>query len=255
MAEIEVAGERLPLRDSLAAQIDVAWERLAGPGTWWSGAERLALAAEARAAKDCTLCRRRKAALSPYGDNGVHERPGDSRELLPPAAVEAVHRLGSDAGRITEKWIAALGRGDYGTAALEETGYVEIVSVVAILTGLDSFDLALGRPPRPLPAPTPGAPSRQRPAGARRDLAWVSTLAPEAVTLADPNPYPVHGDKNIHRGLSLVPQEVFNFFDLDVELYLKDHEIRDFETDYRAISHAQIELIAGRASALNGCYY
>ena len=81
------------------------------------------------------------------------------------------------------------------------------------------------------------------------------TLAPEDVGTRDPNPYPVHGDKNIHRALSLVPQEVFNFFDLDVELYLKDHEIRDFETEYRAISHAQIELIAGRTSALAGCFY
>ena len=44
-------------------------------------------------------------------------------------------------------------------------------------------------------------------------------------------------------------------FDLDVELYLKDSEIRDFANEYREISHAQIELIAGRASAINGCYY
>ena len=55
--------------------------------------------------------------------------------------------------------------------------------------------------------------------------------------------------------LSLVPQEVINFFDLDVELYLKDHEIRDFTREYRALSHAQIELLSGRVSSLNGCYY
>jgi alkylhydroperoxidase family enzyme len=86
-------------------------------------------------------------------------------------------------------------------------------------------------------------------------LAWVSTVAPEDVSAGDPNPYPLHGEKNIHRALSLVPQEVANFFDLDVELYLKDHEIRDFSTEYRAISHAQIELIAARASVINRCYY
>ena len=48
---------------------------------------------------------------------------------------------------------------------------------------------------------------------------------------------------------------MINFFDLDVELYLKDHEIRDFGREYRALSHPQIELLAGRVSALNGCYY
>lgn len=45
-----------------------------------------------------------------------------------------------------------------------------------------------------------------------------------------------------------MPQEAINFFDLDVELYLKDDEIRDFDNEYRAISHAQIELIAGRTA-------
>jgi hypothetical protein len=251
MAEIEVAGERLPMREALAEQIEVAWQRLAGPGTWWTGAERLAIAAACRRAETCDLCRRRKEALSPYGIEGVHDGPGD----LPPPVVEAVHRLGSDAGRITEKWLRSLERGDYGTPILEETEYVEIVAVVAIVTALDSFDRSLGRPRRALPAPVAGTPTKRRPAGAKRDLAWVATLAPEDVSPEDPNPYPVHGDKNIHRGLSLVPQEVINFFDLDVELYLMDHEIRDFATEYRAISHAQIELIAGRASALNGCYY
>jgi len=138
---------------------------------------------------------------------------------------------------------------------LDETKYVEIIGVISILTGLDILHQALGLPVAELPAALPGAPVRHKPAGAKRNLAWVETLAPEDVGAGDPNPYPLHGDKNIHRGISLVPQEVINFFDLDVELYLKDHEIRDFDTEYRAISHAQIELIAGRTSALAGCFY
>lgn len=248
--EIEVAGEMLPIRESLAREVEVAWERLAQPGTWWTGAERLAIAAEARHAPACGLCQRRKAALSPYTVDGDHDAAGD----LAPAAVEAVHRLVTDAGRITERWIRSLLTGQE-MPALEETEYVEIVGVIAMITALDVLHQALGLPLRGLPAPIAGAPSRHRPAGAKRNLAWVSTLAPEDVGAGDPNPYPVHGDKNIHRGVSLVPQEVFNFFDLDVELYMKDFEIRDFAHDFRAISHAQIELIAGRTSALNGCYY
>ena len=38
-------------------------------------------------------------------------------------------------------------------------------------------------------------------------------------------------------------------------LYLPANDIFDLETDYRAISHAQIELIAGRVSANNQCLY
>lgn len=249
--EIKVAGENLPIRESLVREIAVAWKRLSSAGTWWTGVERLAIAAEARHASGCGLCQRRKAALSPYTINGDHDSGHDDRSVLSTTAVEAIHRLVTDAGRITEKWVLSLQADD----ALSETAYVEIIGVIAVLTGLDKLHQALGLPLEILPAAIPGAPSRQRPAGAKRNLAWVSTLAPEDVGLGDPDPYPVHGDKNIHRGLSLVPQEVLNFFDLDVELYLKDHEIRDFKHDFRAISHAQIELIAGRTSALHGCFY
>ena len=254
MIELEIDGARLPARVSLVRAIDAAWLRLAEAGTWWSGAERLDLAAHVRLAPSCPLCRQRKAALSPYTVDACHASHGH----LPDAAVEAVHRLATDAQRLTGTWVRAISAaaGPAPSAVgLGEEAYVEIVSIVAIVIALDTFDAALGRPPRPLPTPVPGVPSRRRPAGAKRNLAWVATMAPEDVTPGDPNPYPLHSDKNIHRALSLVPQAVIDFFDLDVELYLKDDEIRDFAHEHRAISHAQIELIAGRASAINRCYY
>ena len=86
--------------------------------------------------------------------------------------------------------------------------------------------------------------------GAAPDIAWVPTVRPETLGPDDPNPYAVHGEKNIHRALGLVPAEVRAFFDLDVELYLTDQEIRDFDREPRALDHAQIELLAGRVSAL-----
>jgi len=243
LSEIKVGGKPLPIRESLVREMEVAWKRLAGPGTWWTGAERLTIAAEARHATNCRLCQRRREALSPYTHDGEHDAMGE----LAPAAVEAIHRLVTDAGRITKKWVRSLD--------LDETKYVEIIGVLAVLTGLDTLHGALGLPLTQLPAAMPGEPVRRKPQGAKRNLAWVETVAPEDVGAGEPNPYPLHGDKNIHRGISLVPQEVINFFDLDVELYMKDDEIRDFDTEYRAISHAQIELIAGRTSALAGCFY
>jgi alkylhydroperoxidase family enzyme len=244
--EMEFDPRKLPVRDDLERECRRAWERLASPGTWWDAAGRLAIAAEARHAHSCALCRRRKEALSPYTVDGAH----DSLGTLPPPIVEVVHRVVTDAGRLTKKWLYAML--EQGVA---EEQYVEAVGVIALITALDTFDLALGLPRRALPAPQPGTPSRHRPAGARRDLAWVHTVAPEMLAPGDPDPYTVHGVKNIHRALSLVPQEVINFFDLDVELYLKDHEIRDFTREFRALTHAQMELLAGRVSALNACYY
>lgn len=238
--------DALPIRGGLDRECKRAWERLASPGTWWTAEERLAIAAETRNAHSCSLCRRRKKALSPYTVDGSH----DSLGRLSAPAVEVVHRIATDAGRLTKKWLYSMIDG-----GLTEEQYVEAVGVVAVITALDTFDLALGLAQRALPAPRPGTPSRHRPAGARRDLAWVHTVAPEALMPGDPDPYKVHGVKNIHRALSLVPQEVLTFFDLDVELYLKDHEIRDFTQEFRALSHAQMELLAGRVSSLNGCYY
>lgn len=244
--QITVAGQSFPIRPSLANAVEEAWQRLAQPGTWWSGAERIAIAAEVRNAMTCTLCQQRKAALSPYTVAGEHVLAG----VLPAEAVEAIHRLRTDAGRITEKWVRSIVDGPLG-----EERYVEIVAITAIVTGLDTMDETLGRPLRALPEPVAGEPSRMRPAGAIRDMAWVATLVPGEIAAGDLDPFVVHGDKNIHRGVSLVPQEVFNFFDLDVELYLRDEEIRDFDNEYRAISHAQIELIAARASSINACFY
>ncbi len=244
---IDVDGAMLPARASLIAAVEDSWLKLAQAGTWWSGADRVAIAAEVRGAARCSLCQSRKAALSPSGLTGEHDQSVSS---LPTDAIEAIHRLTTDASRISERWVRQMSDGPLG-----EERYVEIVSLVAIVTALDTFDQALGRPLRPLPSPLAGKPTRVRPEGAKRDLAWVATLAPEDVGPNDPDPFTLHGDKNIHRAISLVPQEVINFFDLDVELYLKDHEIRDFATEYRAISHAQIELIAARASALNRCFY
>ena len=236
----------LPVRPGLARECERAWERLASPGTWWSGAERLAIAAEARHAQSCGLCRRRKDALSPYGMEGAHDTLG----RLSAPTVEIVHRIATDAGRLTRKWLASM----LETGVTEEH-YVEAVGVIAVVVALDTFDLALGLPQRDLPPARDGEPTRLRPSRARRDSAWVSTVEPGQVAPGELDAFAVHGTKNIHRALSLVPQEVFNFFDLDIELYMKDFEIRDFTREYRAITHAQIELLAGRVSVLNGCYY
>lgn len=246
MAILTAGVHSFAARDSLVNAIDDAWVRLSAAGTWWSGDERIAIAAQVRVAGECELCKSRKAALSPYAVEGSHigvaHLCGD--------AVEGIHRVATDASRITESWVQTVTSGD-----LSEEQYVEIVSIVATVTALDTFDLALGRSRAVLPAPVAGAPSRHRPAGAARDLAFVHTLSPDTLQADDPDPFTEHGAIHIHRALSLVPQEVLNFFDLDVELYLKDHEIRDFDHEFREISHAQIELIAGRASAINGCYY
>lgn len=235
-----------PVREDLAAAHRRAWERIARPGTWWTGEERVAMAAETRSACGCALCRESKAALSPFAVKGVHGSLG----ALPAPVVEVIHRLRNDPGRLTKAWY------DGVVADIGDAPYVEIVGVVITVVGVDVFARAIGVEPRPLPTPVAGEPSRVRPAAAKPSGAWVPMIAVEDAVGPEADLY---GTKafvpNVRRALSLVPDEVRGFFgDLGSAHYFSIDEMMDIMKE-RAISRAQIELIAARVSALNQCFY
>ena len=81
MTEISYQDLPWPVRDDVAAAQVRTWERLGQPGTWLTGAERLAVAAEARNAQDCKLCAARKEALSPEAVQGEHDHLGQLSPL------------------------------------------------------------------------------------------------------------------------------------------------------------------------------
>ena len=238
---------RLPIRDDLAAAQTRAWARIAQPGTWWDGAARVAIAAETRQAPLCRLCHRRKELASPLAIAGTHNSLGQ----LPEAAVEVVHRVRTDPGRLGEGWY----RGIIGHGLTEEE-YVEIVSIVAHVVAIDTMARGLDLEPLPLPNPQPGLPARRRPAGAKPGGAWVPWLEPIDASGDEAGIYPTtRPPANIMKAMSLVPDEVRSFFDLVTQQYLPGEVMRDFAHEYRAITHAQIELLAARVSALNRCLY
>jgi hypothetical protein len=236
-----------PIRDDLVTAHTRAWARIAQPGTWWDGAERVAIAAETRHAPDCELCRRRKEALSPSTVEGSHDCLGQ----LPEIVVEVVHRLGTDPGRLGERWYRGVTAG-----GLTEAQYVEIVSVVAHIVAIDTMARGLGLDLAPLPHPEPGSSSNYRPEGAKLGGAWVSWIEPADASAVEAGIYPSdRPPANIIKAMSLVPDEVRSFFDLVTHQYLPGSAMRDFAHEYRAINHAQIELLAARVSALNRCLY
>lgn len=236
------------VRPGLSSAIDLAWMRLAQPGSWWTGSERVSIAEETRNAMSCRVCRERKAALSPSHVAGEHDALG----VLDAAAVDAIHRVRTDAARLTEAWL-----GELLQQGLTDAQYVEIVGVVATVAAVDTFDRAMGSERRDLPAAIDGEPDRYRPAAAISGLGWLPTLQPQDLLREYPNPQAGYGTDNIHRALSLVPAEVAAFFDLDTELYLCDRESprRAQQVEERALSEMQIEMIAARAASSNGCYY
>jgi hypothetical protein len=246
MSDISYAGAPVPVRDDLAAAHRRAWERLAQPGNWWTGAQRVAMGGEIRNAARCALCRERKAALSPYGVAGEHDTVSD----LPNAAVDVIHRVVTDPGRLSRKWFDGV-----LVAGLSDAEYVEVIGVVVTVFSIDSFCRGLGVDLHPLPAPVEGAPSRYRPASACDEGAWVATIPGTRATGAEKDLYGSAAyAANVIRALSLVPDAVRQLQDLSAAHYLRPAEMIDL-TRGRSIDRAQMELVAGRVSALRECFY
>lgn len=234
-----------PVRADLAEGHRRAWAHLARPGVWLDGAQRIAVARETRVALGCALCRARKQALTPEAVSGSHYAVSD----LPPAWVEAVHRVATDAGRITRAFVARL-----ETEGLEDVVYVEIVGVVTQIFSIDAVHRALGLPLEPLPEPQPGGPSRRRPAGAADEGAFVPMVKPGRLDPEDRDLYGGRFTGNVIRALSLAPSEVRALRDLSAAQYVDESEMTRLESS-RALDRAQIELVAGRVSALRECFY
>ena len=240
-----------------SVRIDIAetharvWHHIASPGTWLDGATRVAIAAETRNSATCRLCAKRKTALSPYTIGGSHDDLG----VLSANRVEAIHRIATDPARLTERWVRSLLDG-----GIPDTEYVEMVSVMAHTIAVDTFTDGLGMPRHPLPQPLAGTPSRQRPDGAAVDVAWLPTVPPEAADDELKRIYPSGiGDApnapNVRRAMSLVPREAISFFSINDTQYLPPQAMWQPGVNPRSISKAQIELVASRVSALNGCFY
>lgn len=245
-AQINYTNWPIAVRDDITEAHKRAWVRLASPGTWFTGAQRVMIAAETRQAMHCDLCNMRKSALSPNAGDGNH----DVVSNLSPPLVEVIHRVRNDASRTTESFYQSIL--SQGVTAGE---YVETIGILATVVAIDSFALAMGQSVPELPTAIAGEPSRHSPAGAKSNLAWVPTVAPEDVTEAEADLYENLAGVNIHRALSFVPAEVRGFFDLDFVHYLPDAALRDFSREYRDLTHAQIEFLAARVSAINQCEY
>lgn len=246
MAVTRFAESEFAVRGDLLEAHDRAWAAIAAPGTWLSGERRVAVAAEARHARDCAHCASIQAALSPNAVHGAHRGLG----ALRPAEVELIHRVVADPGRLSERWAQSL-----LAQGLSEGEYVEIVGIVAMLMIMDAFSRALGVPERALPAPRAGLPTRYAPPGARKQAAWLPLVEPEDVVEADGPMYPHPKVGYIYRALSLVPQTVRDYWSLASCHYLPSEAIYQFDRSVRAISRPQTEVIAARVSALHQCVY
>lgn len=220
-----------------ASQLD----NIGAPGTWGTGAQRRSVAIAAR-----------RAGI----DAGLLEASDHSEESpdidLPEVARRVIRQLAVAPKDIEQEFYdEALADG------LSNAEYTEIVGIVARVADLDIFARGVGVAVRPLPAAKSGAPTRARPAEAVPQLAWVPTVPnyPEGGETARdlygeaPKPY-------IVRGLSLVPAELRHHLAMEVAQYSQLDKVRDFTYQHHeGLTRPQTELVAGRISALNECFF
>jgi hypothetical protein len=235
------ADSRFPVRDDIAAEHARQLKHIAAPGTWGTGAQRRAVAAEAR--------------LGGY-EAGLLEPPPGGMEKpdveLPTTVRRVVRTIAASVHELDKDFF------DQAVAGgLSDVEYVEIVGIVSRLVDIDVFARGIGVAPRPLPAAEAGNPTRKRPAEAILEHAFVPTIPNgskggaigHALYHGQPMPY-------ILRSLSLVPEELKAHVELEIAHYTRLDKLFDYDYQHHeGLTRPQAEVVAGRVSALNDCFY
>lgn len=234
------------IRSDIAEAHARFWENLASPGNWWTGAERVAIAQEVRNALSCDFCASRKQALSPYNFAGEHRHD----EGLDEVAIDAVHRVITDQTRITKSWVE-----DNAVKGLSKGAYVELAGLAVAVLSVDEFHRAIGVALEVLPDALPGAPDGYMPALAVEGTGYVPMLPNDGALGKEAD---LWGDRgaNVLRAFSAVPNAVRDWMMISSAQYLSLEGMANFDSpENRSINRMQIELVAGRVSAVNECFY
>ena len=235
------------IREDLGQAYREFWASMAKPGSWWTGAQRVAIAQESRNAMICGYCAERKKALSPYNFPGEHERCG----LLDPLAVDAVHRIVTDQVRITESYVE-----DNQAKGLSKEQYVELAGIVVVTFSIDEFNRALGLPLESLPEPEDGEPTHYRPDHVAEGTGFVPMIPADGNVGREADLWPEGANANVLRAFSAVPDAVRDWMQVGSAMYLSMAGMQIFEGNTgRSIDRMQIELVAARVSSHNECFY
>lgn len=200
-------------------------------GDWLTGEQRRDAALQARDARTNELDQRRKQALSPFSIEAQHP----ATDHLSAEAVDVVHRIASDPGRLTRDWAESM------MASIGEETYVELVGIAACTAAMDTFWFALGEPEPKLGDASSGSPTQARPNDVGEVGAWVSQTVDGAMA-------------NVSRALSLVPVTNQAWVGLVQAMYSRGPGFLDLEWE-RALSRPQVELVAARTTAEMECFY
>ena len=218
--------------DVIDAAIEQAREALVDAGDWLTAVQRRAAWFEVREARTNALDQARRNALSPNAVEGAHQATAE----VSAEAIEVLHRVASDPGRLTRAWA------DEMMAALGDTVYTELVGIAATAMTVDAFDWAMHGAETPIADAGNGAVAEQRPDDVGEVGAWVHQSIEGATA-------------NVSRALSLVPVTNRAWRGLSNGLYSRGEGFMDLRWDDRALNRPQAELVAARTTAELECFY
>ena len=220
------------VRSDLAAAHRQAWEALARPGTWWSGAQRVELAATAVTAMTDDR------PLPPWTAPSTVDGWLADDLVAPGAAHDAVYRIATHAGTLSESWYVHM------ADELGDLAYVEVVGIASTVAAVVAFRRAAGLAPWELPRPVDGEPSRVVPPDlVPAELNWVRVTSPADQTAA------------VVQAYTSVPAEHQRLWMLAAAQYIPNLEMMDPHWTRGTLSRSQMELVAARVSQLRECFY
>ncbi len=190
---------------------------LGSPGSFFTGAERLAMAAHVRRAR------------------GLDASAADPGTELPAMVAESAARVATDAIATRPHHIEA-----WEADGRDVLAYLEVVAVASLITSIDSYRIGIGRELDELPTPAAGDPVRAVNDEAKTTNGWVPTVG---VALAP-------------TALSALPNEKANKDQLSAIWYLTDEFVHKYDVEPgRELTRPQMELVASRTSWLNECFF
>ncbi len=234
-------------RADIQSAIEAHLDYLSEPGYWWTASEKIAIAAESRLAKHCRLCDEKKAALSRRSVQAQHA----PSLILDEKIIDMIHQIITDQGRITRAQVDALEKD-----GLSKLAYVELVCLVVCIFSIDEFHRALDLAPPPLPQPKLGVPSQSQPPSLEQSTGFVPMIPKLGLTVANEDLWPTGFGANVVRALSATPDLVRQWKRIAGAFYLHLEEMGNLvQANSRVLNRLQMELIAGRVSAINRCFY
>jgi hypothetical protein len=220
---------------------------LSQPGQWLTGATRIEIARATRQATQCQACTAFKDHLSARSLDEQHSCCTD----LPRDIEVMVHRIVNDQNRI----------GPSDIERLEDSlgpiyAYVELLGIVVCHFSIDEFYRGLALPELGWPDPVAGKPDGYLPALLESETSWVPMIPRDQVQPAEADLWPGNRGANVLRALSAVPGAVRAWQNLSSVMSLSLAGMAEMiQPPNRQLSRMQMELIAGRVSALNQCLY